>query len=88
MIDFYQHKKDCLECYEAREILKKLVVSHKLFFIEEKSGYFEPIIIEGNKRIKGHSSIKSYLIDLEATMALWNQFQGDSCYIDKDNKTC
>lgn len=88
MIDFYKHKNKCLQCYEAEEILSKLVVSHKIFFLDDNSSHSAPTIIEGKKTVQGHKAIKIYLEQLEETMELWNQFQGDSCYVDKNNKTC
>ena len=88
MIEFYKHKKECLHCYEAEDILKKLVVAHKIFFLEDRSSHSAPIILEGKRKAKGHKEIKIYLDELQKTMELWNQFQSDSCYIDKNGKTC
>ena len=88
MIDFYMHKKGCYQCDDARDIFKSLVVAHNLNFLEGDSLHSVPFIREGTKEIKGHSAIKVYLSELKETVELWNQFQGDSCYIDKDKKIC
>ena len=88
MIDFYKHKEKCLQCYEAEEVLKNLVVSHTVYLVNENPALIEPTIFEGKKEFTGHAKIKTYMDELEKTMELWNQFQGDSCYIGKDNKPC
>ncbi len=69
-------------------MLKKLVVAHQIFFLEDNPSHSAPVILESSKKTLGHSAIKAFIDELQKTMELWNQFQGDSCYIDKNGKTC
>lgn len=64
---------------DVAEKLKELVVAHR---VEESS---ETYIVEGNKKIEGENSIKSYMSELEREIRIGRLFQSDTCTIDPEN---
>jgi hypothetical protein len=45
-------------------------------------------VITNNEKVASGEEIPAYLQELRTLMHDWQQFQGDSCYVDEKGKSC
>ncbi len=76
----------CPRADRVQEQLEDLVVAHRVVVLPEIEGL--PAIEDGRQRVSGRQPLEEYLGRLEKTVADWNRFQGDACYLDDDGEVC
>jgi glutaredoxin len=94
MIELYR-PVFCPDCTKIEEVLKELVVAHKIITLEPGQSAATlmpntplPAIKDEGQIITGPAAIDAYLAELEEIVADWRRFQSDACYIDDDGNVC
>jgi hypothetical protein len=47
-----------------------------------------PVLTDNDRVVSGEKELAAYLKELRSFMRDWQAFQGDSCYVSDDGKTC
>ncbi|RMG35644.1 MAG: hypothetical protein D6732_09145 [Methanobacteriota archaeon] len=87
MLYLFPHEH-CKECEEIRSRLKQLVLAHRVIqpgqaiekVLEIHGDISPPVLIEGDKVIRGERAILKFLEELGKFKEEWDKFQSDSCY--------
>jgi len=83
MIKLYRAEK-CPDCDRLEEALKELAIAHKVVFADKEAGAESnrgnvPALVDGDDRVAGHTAVFRYIDRMKMSLALWDQFQVDTC---------
>jgi len=91
MLSFYR-TKNCPRCEKIQEILRNLVIAHRVMFVQKEDEILEtlpepfklPVLIDDDAVIQGSDEILKHLERLEEFKSLWDQYQSDACYCNEE----